>query len=275
MNGQQEEQHLGLIDRLLGRLGLRGGGIEVLENSTEELVEATQKGKEQIVYSMPGTTAPGAMRKRKLQRKEENYLWSTRRFPNNTANNTIGGGTLTTDDFPYFGNGVGDTGQAMGYASISNLGFMQTNMDKGGRVPTGRGFAMHELAISFNALARPHDIAAFMDVAELRFEKNNGDFTLHHGPARLWPGGTGVGGFAAVLNATGGPGSQVFGHNGMASLAAVRRFKQPRLLNANESFTYVMHTNANFPNDNTPVVLSAFLDVCIWLYGYHFIRQTS
>lgn len=274
MNGQTA-QKLGLVDRLLGRL--RGGGhrVDILENPTEELIEQTQRGKEVTVYSMPGTAPPGHTKKKKILRKEENYLWSTRRFPGNTTNDTIGGGTLTTDDFPYFGNGVGDGGAAMGYASIPNLTFMQTNMDKGGKVPTGRGFAMFELAVSFNALAKPHDIAAFMDVAELRYSKNNDDFTLHHGPVRLWPGGTGVGGFAAVFNSTGGPGAQIFGHNGIASMAAVRRFKQPRLLNANESFTYIMHTLAKFPNNNVAVALLDFLDVCVWLYGFHYIRQGS
>jgi len=270
MNRMQEIAREGLVERFLNRLGLRGGqGVDVLENPTEELVEDLAKGRSPTVYAM------AAKGKRKIVRKEENYLWSTRRFPGHTADDTIGGGTLTDGDFPYFGNGVGDAGSAMGYASIPNLTFLQTNMDKGGKIPTGRGFAMFELAVSFNALAKPKDIAAFMDVSELRYSKNNDDFTLHHGPLRLWPGGTGVNGFAAVFNATGGPGPVHIGENGVPSMSAVRRFKQPRLLSANESFTYIIHTASHLPNNNAAVALSDFVDVCVWLFGFHYIRQSN
>jgi hypothetical protein len=263
----------GLIDRFLARMGLRGGqGVDVLENPTEELVDGILRGNDPTVYRMAKGPHAG---KKKIIRKEENYLWSTRRFPGNTANDTIGAGALTTDDYPYFGNGVGDGGSAMGYYSIPNLTFLQTNMDKGGRVPTGRGFAMFELAASFNANAKSNDIATMLDCSELRFSKNNDDFSLHHGPLRLWPGGTGVSGFAGMFNVSGGAGPQYAASNGMQTMAAVRRFKQPRLLSANESFTYILHTVGTHPNNNATAAVSDFVEVCLWLFGFHYIRQSS
>jgi hypothetical protein len=267
MNAMQEIAKEGLVNKFLHRLGLQPGqGVDFLENPTDELLWELGQGRSPTVYSM------GKRKKQKLVRKEENYLYSTRRFPNNTANNTIGSGVLTDADFPFFGNGVGDAGSSMGYFSISNLTFFQTNMDKGGRIPTGRGFALYELAISYNAQASPQDIAQLMDVSELRYSKNNDDFTIHHGPARLWPGGTGVDGFSAIP-ALGT--ERTFGHNGNAHLASVRRFKQPRLLSANESFTYIIRTTANMPNSNTAVGLGAFVDCCIWLFGNHYVRASD
>lgn len=269
MNAMQQVAKEGLIDRFLGRLGLRPGqGVEFLENPTDELLWELGQGRAPLAYSM-------TRKKQKLKRKEENYLYSTRRFPNDTTDDTIGGGTLTTDDFLYFGNGVGDAGNSMGYSSLANLSFFQTNMDKGGRIPTGRGFALYELAVSFNAKAAPNDIAQFMDVAELAYSKNNDDFRIHHGPVRLWPGGTGVNGFAAVIDTSGGPGSQVFAENGVPTMAAVRRFKQPRLLSANESFAYIIHTTAKRSANAAAVALSDFIEPCIWLFGNHYVRVSD
>jgi hypothetical protein len=279
MNARQEVAREGVIERWLGRMGLRpGAGVDFLENDTESLIHDVQQGRQPLIYRMAGALTPTGrpVRRAKSQivRKEENYLWSTRRFPA-LGTNTLGGGTIDSGDVPFFASGVGDPGSALGYASIPNLGFLQTNMDKGGRIPTGRGFALYELAVSFNAEATPGDIAQLMDTCELRYSKNNDDFTLHHGPVRMWPGGTGVAGFASVLDISGGPGSTVFAENGLPSIAAVRRFKQPRLLSANESFSYIVSTTGRRPRDNTPVVLKAFTEMCIWLFGFHFVRQSD
>jgi len=267
MNAMEQVGKEGLIERFLGRVGLRGGlgtEISVLENSTEELIEDVQRGRAPSIFRMRGGKG-----KKRIKRREENFLYSTRRFPQDTANDT-NPGTVTAGDYPFFNFGVGDQGTIAGYASIGNLTFLQTNMDKGGRIPTGRGFALYELAVSFNAQGVANDIAQLMDTCELRYSKNNDDFTIHHGPVRLWPGGTGVAGFASVFDASGGPGQQAVAENGLPTMQAVRRFKQPRLLSANESFAYVIKAAANLPRDNVAVNLSKFTEMCIWLFGYHF-----
>lgn len=270
MNARQEVAREGLIDRFLGRMGLRpGDGVEILENDTESLIHDLQAGRSPTIYRMAKRA------KSKIVRKEENFLWSTRRFPSDTADNTIGGGLVEKQDYPFFGAGVGDPGSALGYASIPNLTFLQTNMDKGGKIPTGRGFALYELAASFGATAAPGDIAQLLDTTELRYSKNNDDFTMHMGPLRLWPGGTGVNGFASVFDVSGGPGAQVFAENGLPTMAAVRKFRQPRLLSANESFAYIVSNSGKKPSDNSNVVLSKFTEICLWLFGFHYIRQSD
>lgn len=279
MNARQEVAREGLVDRWLGRLGLRPGlGVDVLENDTETLIDEISHGRQPAIYRMAGALAPvGAGRRRgkqKIVRKEENYLWSARRYPA-LPTNTIGSGAIEKGDAPFFSSGVGDPGSALGYASVSNLTFLQTNMDKGGRIPTGRGFALYELAVSFNAMARPNDIAQLLDTCELRYSKNNDDFTLHHGPIRMWPGGTGVTGVASTYDISGGPGPTVIAENGLPTMAAVRRFKQPRLLSANESFSYIVSSTDKLPRDNTAVALSQFTEMCIWLFGFHFVRQSD
>jgi hypothetical protein len=273
MNAMEQVGKEGLIERFLGRVGARGGlgtEIAVLENSTEELVEDVQHGRAPSIFRMRGKAG-----KKRIKRREENFLYSTRRFPAHTSDDTISTGAVAAQDYPFFNFGVGDQGSIAGYASIGNIGFLQTNMDKGGRIPTGRGFALYELAVSFNAMASPGDIAQLMDTCELRYSKNNDDFTIHHGPVRLWPGGTGVNGFAGVFDASGGPGSQVFAENGMPTMQAVRRFKQPRLLSANESFSYVIRASANLPRDNVAVALGKFTEMTVWLFGYHFTLISS
>jgi len=271
MNARAEAAREGVVDRFLDRIiGRRAGlGTHVLENSTEEILDQIGRGRDLSLWSM----ASKGRGKKKLVRKEENYLYSTRRFPNNTANNTIGGGTITSGDYDFFGNGVGDTGTAMGYFSVANLTYLQTNMDKGGKIPTGRGFALYELAVSFNADALGADISQLMDTFELRYEKQGGQLVIHHGPIRNWPGGVGVSGYAATATTASSTTINVErASSGAPFLAAVRRFKQPRLLNANESFKYTINAAANLPKNNTAVALSAFCECCIWLFGFHFDR---
>lgn len=265
----------GLIDRVRGKLShllLPGQGFSILENPTEELAEAAIRGRG--LPKLHRLFGAGARAGQDIVRKEENYLWSTRRFPNNTANNTIGSGAITAGDYDFFGNGVGDQGSAMGYASIANLTYLQTNMDKGGKIPMGRGFALFELAVSCNASALAKDIVQVIDNAELRYEKQGGNLVIHHGPLRQWPGGTGVSGFSS--DATTASSTTVHteaASNGVPNLAAVRRFKQPRLLNANESFKYSINfPSANTAKANVALALSDFVEVSIWLFGFTYDR---
>lgn len=246
-------------------------GLVALEQSTDEVRGSLEH------FRKHGGRAPVfsamARKKKKLVRREENYLYSTRRFPSNTANNTIGSGAITAGDYDYFANGIGDVGSAMGYFSLSTLGYHHTNMDKGGKIPTGRGFALYELAVSFNSNASAADIAQMMDASELRYEKQGGQLTVHHGPVRFWPGGIGLAGFGSAATTVAATTVDRFGaSNGAPHLSAVRRFKKPRLLNANDSFRYVMAMLATQAKSNATIALSDFVEMTVWLFGFHYDR---
>jgi hypothetical protein len=235
------------------------GGVHVLENSTEELEHDLAQGKKPKLYNMANG---GGV----VGRLEENYLYSTRRFPNDTIDNTIGAGAVVAGDYLYFTSGIGDQGSAAGYFSIGNLTLQQTNMASGGKIPSGRGFRMFDLGISFNAEAIGTNIAQLMDTMNLRFEKQNASLVVQHGPIKFWPGGTGLYGFAAT--AVGGAPLTIQGAtNGLPALTNVRRFRNPRVLSSNEQFQYVLNAAANRPNVNAAVALTAFVEVTIWLFG--------
>jgi hypothetical protein len=259
MNAVQYARKWGTVDAFLSRLG-NPAGASIIEQPTEDLLHDLGRGRKPRLHRMNAQGVVG--------RVEENYMYYTRRFPLNTANNTIGGGTIAAGDNLYFINGLGDQGSAAGYFSISNLTLQQTNMASGGKIPTGRGFRMFELGISFNAMAIGNDIAQMLDVANLRFEKQNASLVIQHGPIKFWPGGTGLYGFAATTTTVAATTTTIQGaSSGMPALTNVRRYTQPRVLSANEQFQYVINCAAATPNVNTAVALSAFVEVTIWLFG--------
>src|SRR4028119_820360 len=98
MNELQHAQQEGIISRFFNRFRGMGEGIDILQNPTEEIRESLERGKLPTLYGMAKRKAGKA----KLVRKEENYLWSTRRFPNNSTNNTIGSGAIVSGDYDYF-----------------------------------------------------------------------------------------------------------------------------------------------------------------------------
>ncbi len=264
MNAVQEAAKEGLVGRFFNRFGLapRGVGLSILENPTEEIAEAIRKGKGLRLF---GAGPQGAVKPD--VRIEENYLYSTRRFPNNTANDTIGGGAVTAGDYDFFGNGIGDVGTAMGYANLGNLTPLQTNMEKGGKIPRGKAYKLFELGVSFNAAAVASDMVQLLDTCTLRFDKGGGNFIVQHGPIQLWPAGVGPTGFATTTATTT---TLQAATNGLPTLGAARRFRNPRVLRPNDTFKYTVNAAANRPNANAATALSAFVEMRIWLFGYHF-----
>lgn len=253
----------GLMARIAAAMGPR---TLILENSTEELDDAVSKGKKPKLFGFgDGPFAGQAGQGGVLGRLEENYLYSTRRFPNNTANNTIGSGAVTAGDYPFFTNGVGDQGSTAGYFSLSNLTYQQTNMAPSGKIPTGRGFKLYDLAVSFNAGAIGSDIAQLLDTCNLRFQKQAGQLVVQHGPIILWPGGVGLSGYAATTATTT---TLQAATSGAPNLTNARRSRNPRILSANDDFSYIVNAAAATPNSNTTVALSAFLEMRIWLWGF-------
>lgn len=261
------------IGAFMSRLGPSADRVAVLANPTDELLDARERGKSVRLHRMGG----GGQMQQLLgnmdrdTRYEENYLYSTRRFPNNTANDTISTGAVVAGDYDYFNTGVGDSVTNMGYATTAGTGltYLHTNMDRGGKVPSGRAFRLFEMGISFNARAKAGDIGQLMDCLSLRYEKQGGQLVIQHGPVKLWPGGTGLNGYSTNTATEGSA-------NGIASLAAVRRFKLPRELNANESFKYSLNaSSATRYVDGTAIALVAFVEATIWLYGFVKDRNPS
>lgn len=255
-------------EAFLSRLGQAGAGrnVNIWQNPTEEIREALDRGKSPMLYGMAGVSRSrlsAGLAPSRDKRYEENYLYSTRRFPNNTANDTIGAGAVAAQDYDFFNQGVGDAVTTMGYFTTAgtSLTYLHTNMDKGGKIPNGRAFRLFELGISFNARALATNVAQLMDNLALRYEKQGGQLVIQHGPVKLWPGGTGVSGFSTNTATEGSA-------NGLASLGAVRRFRLPRTLNANESFKYSLRADsATRWVDGSAIALTAFVEVTIWLYG--------
>jgi hypothetical protein len=263
MNALQYAKKWGAVDTFLNRLGV-GAPVGLIEQPTEELVHNLIRGKKPKLHRM---AAGGVM-----GRVEENYVYYTRRFPQNTANNTIGSGAVVAQDYLYFINGLGDPGSAAGYFSIANMTLQQTNMASGGKIPNGRGFRMFDLGVTFNAAAAPGDVAQCLDTMNLRFEKQNSSLVLQHGPLKFWPGGMGMYGFATTTATT----TTIQGvSNGMPALTNARRFTQPRELAANDQFTYIINAAAATPNANTTVALGAFVEITIWLFGQVIDRIAS
>lgn len=243
-----------LISRFLERMALdpNGPAVHVLQNPTEEIAEGVRRGKPPKLWGVDRPLVAG--------RLEENYLYYTRRFPNNTANNTIGAGAVAAQDYLFFTNGVGDQGSTAGYFSVANMSLQQTNMAAGGKIPTGRGFRMFDLGITFNSQALVGNIAQCLDTMNLRFEKQSGQLVLQHGPIKFWPGGMGI---YANTTAT----ATTAAANGFPALTNVRRWRNPRILSANEQFQYVINAAAATPNNNTTVALTDFVEITIWLFG--------
>jgi hypothetical protein len=263
MSELQIAKRWGAVDSFLRRLG-PGANVGLIEPPTEDLLHDLVRGRKPKLHRMADAGVVG--------RVEENYLYYTRRFPLNTTNNTIGGGAVVAQDYLYFINGLGDQGSAAGYFSIPNLTLQQTNVASGGKIPNGRGFQLFDLGISFNAAASAADIAQCLDTMNLRYEKQNASLVLQHGPLKFWPGGTGVYGFGATTVAATTVGAA---SNGMPALTNVRRFTQPRVLNANDSFAYIINASAATPAGNVTVALSAFVEISVWLFGRVLDRLAS
>lgn len=260
MNLSQYSKRRGAAEAFLRTLGPGISGCSLIENPTEDLIHDISRGRKPRLHKMADAGVVG--------RVEQNYLYYTRRFPQNTTNNTIGSGAVTAGDYLFFTNGIGDQGSAAGYFSLANLTLQQTNMASGGKIPTGRGYQLYEIGITFNSGAAPGDITQCLDTMNLRYEKQNSSLVVQHGPIKFWPGGMGIYGFASAATTVAATTIDVrAASNGMPALANVRKWREPRVLSSNEQFQYVINAAANTPNSNTAVALTAFVEITIWLFG--------
>lgn len=230
-------------------------GIQVLANPTEEIVRDLQRGKGVRLFQAGAGKPP--------TRLEENYLYSSRAF-------TEGAGNFVAGDYRFFQNAVGQAGAADGFSAAGMiLTDLETNMDVGGQIAQGKNFVFKQVGISFGAEALQEDVAQLMDAGALRYSKQGDQFTLKHGPARLWPGGTGVSSYAGAAAAV--------GSNGTPDVRAVRQLKVARVIREKESFAYiysvprsVRQVGPGAPNVPVAWELTNSTVMTVWLWGGQF-----
>lgn len=259
------------------------GRVHILQNPTSELREelAAAKAREErgrgvVLFAQnfrarrfarpqQAAGAPATHGGSGKARLEENYFYSTRRFPQLTTN-TIGSGGLVAGSFPFFTKGLNDDGAAVGFASGFILGLSETNLDSGGgSVPQGTSFVFNQLGVTFESDIATKDLAIMLDTVTLGFSKAGGQFSINHGPLKMWPGGMGIQGFAATTAATT---TIEAAHNGAADPRAVRVLKIPRILREKEVFQYNMIvTRTTKAKDGSTIALSNFVCPTIWLFG--------
>jgi hypothetical protein len=245
-----------VFDRFRSRAAPGLADVEIYENPTEEIIEEMRSGRGVKLWAQG---RKGEQRKRP-KRLEENYLYSTRRFP--AANdNVIGAGAITAGVYRFFQNQVGAQGNADGFPTGFVLTDLETNMDVGGQIAQGKNFYMRSVGISFNTEAFADNIEQVLDASALVFTKQGVQYSLRHGPARLWPGGVGVGGFStrtAVETA----------HNGLNDPRAQRSLRVPRIIREKESFAYQFNVPLAVRSTNGSAwAMSDFVTCTIHLWG--------
>ena len=258
------------------------GRVAILQNPTSELREELaaakvrdDRGRGVVLYAQnfrarrfarpqqaAGAQTHSGSGKARL---EENYFYSTRRFPQLTTN-TIGAGGLTAGSFPFFTKGLNDDGSAVGFAAGFILGLPETNLESGGgSVPQGTSFVFNQLGVSFESDIATADLAVMLDAVTLGFSKAGGQFSINHGPLKMWPGGMGIQGYASTTAATK---TIEAAHNGAADPRAVRVLKIPRILREKEVFQYNMIVGRTTKaKDGSTIALSNFVCPTIWLFG--------
>jgi hypothetical protein len=250
--------------------------VAILENPTNELIDELADAKrEGRGWSDVKLFATGMRRRRMLgqggnsgkARLEENYFYSSRRFPKAT-NNTIGSGGLDKGDYPFFQQGLNQDGVAMGFPSGFVLGQPETNMESsGGTVAAGTNFVFNQLGVSFNSDIAIADLAVMLDAVTLGFKKSGGQWAIQHGPLKMWPSGMGISGFAS---SAGGETAVdlVAATNGNPDLRAVRTLRIPRILRETEAFSYNMSVERpTKAKDGSTIGLTSFVVATLWLFG--------
>lgn len=257
-------------------LGIDPGRVHLLEASTDDFRADMESGRRVALHArnfggrrpMPQRMIQGQQNRGSSgkARMEENYFYSSRRFPS-AADNTIGGGLLTASNFPMFNRGIGDDASGLGFPTGSTLTQAETNLEVGGYLPQGINFVGSQLGVTFNSDIATADLAQFLDVACLNFAKSGGQWNMIHGPLKFWPSGMGIGGFAAA--AVGGtPLAQTAAHNGAADIRAVRSLRIPRILREREVFNYsITIARTSRAKDGVAIALTGFVVCTIWLWG--------
>jgi hypothetical protein len=245
------------IQEVFGKSLVRFAGLasnlNIFAKSTEEIQDDIKQGRDRQTLFAAGRNmlAHGGGAKARL---EENYLFDTRRFA---------AGALGAGDYQYFASAIGQPGTNNGFVAPMVMSEVETNMDVPSQVPQGKDFVMTQVGLSFNSNALASDIALLLEAGALRFSMQGGQYTIRHGVGRLWPGGSGINGFA------GAAATAVAASNGSADIRAVRRLQVPRVLPAKATFAYIYYVPRAVSNldNSTAITLTNPTLMTVWLWG--------
>jgi len=245
-----------VIASFLDRCGDFANRVKIYANSTEEILHAA-KTKTPIKLFARGGNMLASMATGAKARLEENYLFDTRRFPTFVTGEAFPV-ALAAGEYLFFGSAVGQPAANNGFAPavVAVMSDIETNMDVASQIPQGKDYVLTQIGVSFNTDITSVDLATLLEMGALRFEKQGGQFSLKHGPVKMWPGGFGIDSTAS--------------HNGIADVRAVRRLAVPRILRQKETFAYkyvVPRTSRNILGAAAAVTLSAGTLMTVWLWG--------
>lgn len=239
------------IDAFRQRCGQLRDLVRVYRTATEEIDESLRRRKRPHsveLHARPMARLAGGMGAK--ERLEENYLFDTRRFAS---------GAQVAGDNLFFTSAIGQPGTNNGFVAPMVMTEVETNMDVPSQIPQGKDFVLTQIGISFNADAIAGDVALMLEIGALRFSKQGGQYTLHHGPGIFWPGGTGV-----YNNVVAGPSS-----NGLPDIRNCRKLAVPRILRQKDTFNYsyfIPRAVRNLDNSTT-ITLTNNVIMRIWLWG--------
>jgi hypothetical protein len=252
------------MSRAIAAMGIAPSSLQISELSTEDL--RGELAEKKILHARTFRRPQRQQRpaQHDQDRLEENYLYSSRRFPS-LSTNTIAGGLLTAGSFPLFNRGIGEDGSGLGWPTGFTLSQAETNLEVGGYLPQGSNFVGTQLLVTANSDVGTADLAQLLDAVTLTFSKAGGQFSMLHGPIKAWPGGMGVGGYVSTTAAT----TTITGaHNGAADIRAVRSLRIPRVLKEKEVFNYsLVLSRTSRATDGVAIALTNFVVLTIWLFG--------
>ena len=217
--------------------GASPGGVHLYENPSEEIADAIARDKQITLHYATAAQNRGRSAIRDLMARkgevvgEENYLHSTRRYPASADNVLPAGNMIPKGTYSYFQYAVNDSSVGAGFPTGFTASYNETNLTTKQVIPTGQGFRIWQEGVCFNMQANPDDIEQVLDSGDLEFQTQSNQYTLYKGPFAGWPGGWGVSGFSDVQG-------QSSAHNGIADPRAVRHLQFPRVLKAQQQFSY-------------------------------------
>lgn len=266
-----------IIARFLGAFASApgvNGPMMLMENSSEEIDDALARNKNLTLHFATNAQLRGRAALRDLTSKqgdirgEENYLFSSRRYPSATANALPAGNMIPQGTYQFFNYAVNSTG-AGGYPTGFIATYGQTNLTTANQTPAGQGYRIFREGIAFNTGAHAADIQQVLDSGDFQYQTEANQYTVYKGPFAAWPGGIGVSGFSTNQNTESA-------HNGIADLRAVRTTHMPRIIPPLKQFSYVHNVGvAGRATDASNWTLGTFLECRVMLWGDQLTKQTS
>ena len=252
-----ESLKMSVIQSFAERCGM---DVQIFANPHEEIADAAARKKPIKLFARGPKML--AMQAGARARLEENYLFDTRNFL----------GAIAAGEYLFFQNAVGQPAINNGFpAAITVMTELETNMDVAGQIAQGKNFVFNQIGVAFNADILTADAASLMEGGALRFEKQGGQYSLRHGPVRMWPGGTGIAGFASAATTVAATTINVqSAHNGSADIRAARRLTIPRVIREKESFAYkyiVPRAVRNTTGTGEIVASGNRVIMSVWLWG--------